>query len=186
MSGSSSFIGLIVVALLCLVVTLSVSGCHSAFKQKEAKIVQEPTTSTERLWAIAKKSSALTWLAIPIIALGAVAMFNGAVKLGMSAIIFGSVNLFMALATARFALIMATCGLIGSVAAVAASILAKNKALKEVVFGVQKIKDNADENNVDLVFQDKMREVLQKQTKSTKKFVKKIKSKLNKKEEGKA
>lgn len=183
--GKIDWIFWIVLAIMiACFITGAVAGCFSAFKQKEEiKNEKESTTSSERLWEAVKKTNKLTWLAIPIIALGAVAMFNGAAKLGMSAIIFGSVNLFMVLATARFALIMATCGLIGSMAAVAASILAKNKAIKEYVCGIEKIKDIAEEDNVDLVFQDKMKAVLQKQAKSTKKFVKKIKSKLDKKEE---
>jgi len=136
-----------------------------------------PETPKKQMWETIKGLTP-NWLAIPVISLGAVAMFNGAAKLGMSFIIFGSVNLFMALATSRFGFWMALCGLIGSFAAVTASIIAKNKALKEIIFGVQDIKQVAKEDNVDLVFQDKIKETLSKQAKSTKKIVAKIKGKL--------
>ncbi|KKK78291.1 hypothetical protein LCGC14_2845070, partial [marine sediment metagenome] len=72
-----------------------------------------PTVPKAQMWETIKGLTP-NWLAIPVIALGAVAMFNGAAKLGMSCIIFGSVNLFMALATSRFGFWMALCGLIGS------------------------------------------------------------------------
>jgi len=131
-----------------------------------------------QLWNTVKKSNWFIALSIPIIAFGAVAMFNGMKKLGISAVIFGSVNLFMALATARFAFIMAVCGLIGSVAAVVASILVKNRALKDIICNVQDIKNLAKNDNVDIVFQDKIKETLARQVKSTKKIVNDIKSKV--------
>ena len=150
------------------------------------KPIVEAESPARQLLNAAKKASWVNALAIPIIALGTVAMFNGAMKLGMSAIIFGAVNLFMALATARFALWMAIFGLIGSTAAVVLSILIKNKALKDVVNNVQIIKATAKNDNVDLVFQDKIKDTLKEQANSTKKLVNKIKIKtksvLNQKE----
>ena len=133
----ATLIFMLVGILICI--GLSVSGCNSECTwpwQKPQQIVQ-PQTPQQQLWHTVKKSNWLVTLAIPIIALGAVAMFNGAAKLGMSAMIFGAVNLFMALATARFALWMSIFGLIGSGLAVAASILSKNRALIEIVKGVQ-------------------------------------------------
>lgn len=177
--------------LVCIFLLTLCSGCR--FVQPIVDAIFQPPSSNDtetvppspssQLWKTVKKSNWITTLAIPIIALGAVAMFNGAMKLGMSAIIFGAVNLFMALATARFAFIMAVFGLIGSTAAVAISILVKQKALKEVVGNVQDIKDTAKVDNVDLVFQDKVKETLTKQAKSTKKLVSRIKNKLSNKKE---
>jgi len=87
-------------------------------------------------------------------------------------------NLFMALATARFALWMAIFGLVGSSAAVLLSVLVKNKALKEVVGNVQDIKGAARDSNDKRNLRENISETLKKQTKSTKKLVKKIKAKL--------
>lgn len=170
---------LIVIGVLILLnIVVLMSGCALVERVGEALFETKPKenpieTPKDKLWSTVKKSNWLVTLAIPIIALGAVAMFNGAAKLGMSAIIFGSVNLFMALATSRFAFWMALFGLVGSCAAVAASILAKNKALKEIVFGVQKVKEEA----IPDLYKPRAKELLAKQTKSTKKIVSKIKTK---------
>ena len=130
--------------LICIVLIL-INGCalfrpvSNFITGKPEPVITNPTP-TKQLWHTVKKSNWITTLAIPIIAFGAVAAFNGMVKLGMSAAIFGCVNLFMALATARFAMWMAVFGLIGSAVTVAASILVKNKALVEIIKGVQSYK----------------------------------------------
>ena len=171
---------IIIAILIALTVFFSVSGCalckrlSNAVFNTSPKPIVDPKTPSGRLWETIKKSTWITPIAIPIIALGAVAMFNGFAKLGMSAIIFGSVNLFMTLASARFALIMAICGLVGSILAVAASILTKNKALKEIICNVQDIKEEA----IPELFKPRAKELLSKQTSSTQKIVAKIKAKL--------
>ena len=179
----------IVGTVLWLVIVIgslvSVSGCNgllesiiNTFTGQEEETEVVPPTPAKQLYELAKRNSWISMMAIPIIALGAVAMFNGFGKLGMSAVIFGSVNLFMTLATARFALWMAVFGLIGSVTAVAASILAKNKALRDIICNLQTIKQIAKDDNVDLVFQDKIKETLKDQVKSTKKIVANVKTKV--------
>lgn len=169
--------------LLMLVIVTLCSSCallQSANNWFKPKPEPEPAPAnpSSQLWHTVKKSNWITTLAIPIIALGAVAAFNGMIKLGMSAAIFGCVNLFMALATARFAMWMAVFGLIGSVVTVGASILVKNKALIEIVKNIQKVKQTAKNDNVDLVFQDKIKEELTMQTKPTQKLVQNIKTNL--------
>ena len=104
-------------------------------------------------------------------------MWYGSFKLGMAFVIFGSINLYMTLAASRFSFWMAVCGFVGSVAALAAGMIAKNKALKDIICNVQDIKTTAKEDNVDIVFQDKIKDMLDKQVKSTKKIVAKIKAK---------
>jgi len=141
------------------------------FKPKPEPI---PANPTGQLWQTVKKSNWTTTIAIPIIALGAVAAFNGMVKLGMSAAIFGCVNLFMGLATARFAMWMAVFGLIGSVVTVATSILMKNKALIEIIRGVQKFK----EGSIDRPTKETLKQVLKIQSKPTQKLVQNIKTNL--------
>ena len=124
----NKFLMLIVIGVLIMILDfcmLICSGCNSGWILPGQKQIAAPNTPSGQLWHTVRKSNWLVTLAIPIIALGAVAMFNGAAKLGMSAIIFGCVNLFMALATARFALWMGIFGLVGSGLAVAASILSR-------------------------------------------------------------
>ena len=151
-------------------IVLAISGCAALQHRDTPTVAPAPGV---QLWQTVKKSNWLVTLAIPIIALGAVAMFNGAAKLGMSAVIFGCVNLFMALATARFALWMSVFGLIGSVAVVAASILARKKALVEIIKGVQDYRDNkVNGANLD------MRLTEAQKSKSTQKIVQNIKANL--------
>ena len=184
MDAYTKAISIMCIVLISFIVLCTITGCESMLKgvgqlvgigEKQPTVL--PDTPKKQMWETIKGLTP-NWLAIPVIALGAVAMFNGAAKLGLSCIIFGSVNLFMALATSRFGFYMALCGLLGSVAAVAASMLAKNKALKELVFGVQDMKQKAAEWKTSNEFQNDIRQVLKKQVKSTKKIVAKIKSKF--------
>jgi len=176
-NGRMVKVGMTAVCLLILfgLIMIHCSGCNESFTwpwQKPKQLVNPPTPA-QQLWHTVTKSNWLVTLAIPIIALGAVAMFNGAAKLGMSAIIFGCVNLFMALATARFALWMSIFGLIGSVTAVAASILSKNKALKEFVLGLQNYRKSQVENDdLDICLSQAQK------SKSTRKLVQDIKTNL--------
>jgi len=129
------------------------------------------STPANQLWQAARQTNWLVTVSIIIIAFGAVAFFQGMVKLGTSAALFGCVTLFLSLATARFALWMAVFGLVGAVAVVAASILLKNRALVEMISGTQKLKEglNKDESN----------KILSKpQSKSTQKLVQTIKTNL--------
>lgn len=169
------------IAITVIGVILTNGGCSTLTKfmsGSDAITIAPAPTPGQQLWQTAKKSNWLVTLAIPIIAMGAVAMFNGAVKLGMSSIIFGSVNLFMALATSRFAFWMALFGLLGSGLAVAASILAKNVALREIITGTQTLKDYSVEqykgnrSGINRLLTDKQKH------KSTQKIVQKIKSNL--------
>lgn len=184
MSQKTIFIAGLVIGVILFVIALNCPGCalveqvgNALFKSSKPDSNIVPVTSKGQLW-LTIKGLTPNWLAIPVIALGAVAVFNGAAKLGMSFIIFGCVNLFMALATSRFGFWMAAMGLIGSIAAVLASMFAKSKALRDIIGNLQTIKETAKDDNVDLVFQDKMKEVLANQVKSTKKVVAKVKSKM--------
>jgi len=103
------------------------------------------------------------------IAASVFAFLNGN-KLGLAGVAACCVSLFMALAVARFATWMAVCGLIGSVAASAVSILIKNTALKEIIKGVQ----NYRHTTANLTCIDKDLSDAQKHE-STKKIVKKVK-----------
>ena len=175
---------LIGILLMILGICIICSGCHSGWTWPgQVNTISQPNTPSGQLWHTVRKSNWLVTLAIPIIALGAVAMFNGAAKLGMSAIIFGCVNLFMALATARFALWMGVFGLIGSVLAVVASILTKNRALREIIYSNQWFKKGIRDNNGHLIA-DRLN-VAQNNTQSlsTKKIVQKVKTKLKLKKE---
>jgi hypothetical protein len=134
-------------------------------------------TPIEQLWNVAKQTNWLATLSILGIASGVFALMNGN-KIGISATIASCVSLFMTLAVARFATWMAVCGLIGSVAICAASILLKNKAIKEIIIGVQKAKDNMIGIGGENPGKTTLKKELDKQSKSTQKLVQLIKGNL--------
>lgn len=178
---------LIIISLLILFNVLALSGCgilqrtgDAIFNSIEKDKQVTPETSKDALWQTVKKAkdNLFTSMAIPIVALGAAVIYLGFKKLGMACVIFGAVNLIMSLASARFSFWMALFGFIGTMVALAASILAKNKAVKELVYNIQDIKQTARDDNLDIVYQDKIKEELTKQTKSTKKIISNIKAKL--------
>jgi len=177
----SCMIFVILYIIIMFIIGMFCIGCNSSWTWPGSKpdtITTPAPPPATQLWQTVKKSNWLTTLAIPIIALGAVAMFNGAGKLGMSAVIFGCVNLFMALATARFALWMGIFGLIGSATAVAVSILTRRKALFEIIKGVQKYREGHVENanfDADLAGAQK--------SSTTQRIVQEIKTKLKLKKE---
>lgn len=165
------------IILIIILLMLITSGC-GILKGFEKPFTggpgAPPKSPTHQLWKTAQKSNWMVTMAIPIIALGAVAAFNGMAKLGMSAAIFGCVNLFLALATARFAIVMAVFGLIGSCAVVGASILMKNRAITETVVGVQKYSEaGITIDNAKL--KDTLKDV---HSKSTQRLIGSVKSKL--------
>ncbi len=174
---TTTFIITIVILTVVTLLAICTSGC-SMLPHKQPILDLAKETPAGQMWRTVTKSNWLVTLAIPIVAFGAVAAFNGAAKLGFSSIIFGCVTLFMALATARFAMWMAVFGLIGSTAAVAASIYSRKKALVEIIEGVQDYRDNrVDHNDLDRRLATKQK------SPTTKKIVQKIKTELKNKGE---
>ena len=173
---------IVILSLVLLNIAVLMSGCAlvervvDAVFDTESKELVIPETPKEQLWQTIKGLTP-NWLAIPVIALGAAVIWNGKWKIGMTCVIFGSTNLFLALATSRFGFWMALCGFIGTCAALAASILEKNKALKEMVFGIQSAKRGFKKDHNDIVVARITNAQSNIQTESTKKIVAKIKTK---------
>lgn len=181
---------IIICILIGLTVLFSITGCGLLQRTSDwifvpsDKVEETPETSKDALWQTVKKAkdNLFTSMAIPIIALGAAVIYLGFRKLGMACVIFGAVNLIMALASAKFAFWMALFGFIGTALALAASILAKNRAVKELVYGAQAVKDYAVEQlKGNREGFNRILDGTQK-TKSTQKFVKRIKDKAKLKE----
>ena len=152
--------------------TLGLIGGCSLFPTSGSTIATVPT-ATQQLWKAAKNSNWLVTISILGVAAGAFAFLNGS-KMGLPCIGASCISLFMALAVARFSTWMAVFGLIGSLAAVGISVLVKNRAVKEIVVGVQKYKDGYSGSDSRSYLTDKLKE----QSKSTKKLVQNVKSKL--------
>lgn len=142
-AASGPLLALIIFLIILCIVG---SGCATwqGFQQdigihKPAEVAPSPGV---QLWKAAKNSNWLVTASILGMAAGVFALTNGASKLGIASIASASVSLFMALAVARFALWMAVFGLIGSFAAALFSILARRKALVEIITGVQEYRTN--------------------------------------------
>lgn len=166
-----------VIVFVAILILIMSSGCATLRGFLQSPAGDEPTIApkpTEQLWQAAKKSNWIVTFSILGIAGGIFALVNGATKLGTAAIASASVSLFMSLAVARFALWMAVFGLIGSVAAALFSILVRRKALVEIIRGVQKYK----ENNIAAPTKKTLKEILNKQSQTTKKIVGNMKNEL--------
>jgi hypothetical protein len=171
-AGLAIMIGMVIwMAIFCF-------GCNSGWTWPGSKPITQvvPPNATASMWSTVSRSNKLVPFAIPIIAIGAVVAFNGMAKMGMSCIIFGCVNLFMSLATSRFALWMSIFGLIGSAAAVAASILIKNKAVRELIMSAQKLKEATTTSPIDKEVANKV--LAEEQSTFTQRIVQQVKLSL--------
>jgi len=138
---SAVYIFAAIIVILGMIGVLA-SGCSMLSRQGPQPVITEPPTPGVQLWQAVKKSNWLVTISILGIAGGVFALANGSAKLGSAVIASGSTSLFMTLAVSRFAMWMAVFGLLGSLAAVLFSILARRKALVEIIKGVQDYKDN--------------------------------------------
>jgi len=116
-----------------IVLMLIIVGC--AIPPKRDSPDSAPPTPQERLYDSIKKSNWLVTLSILGIAAGVFALINGAAKLGAASIAASATSLYLSLAVARYAEWMAVCGLIGSIAAALFSIVARRRALFEIIEG---------------------------------------------------
>lgn len=142
MSSRIIWIVIILWIIFLGVITVCSMGCSMFSGQRSQSTITTSPTPGVQLWQAAKKSNWLVTISILGIAGGVFAMANGASKLGIATIASSSASLFMALAVARFSMWLAVCGLVGSIAAVLFSILARRKALVEIIKGVQNFKIN--------------------------------------------
>ncbi|MBE3101568.1 MAG: hypothetical protein IMZ47_04770 [Firmicutes bacterium] len=168
-----------------LLAILLTSGCRFVapivdfiFVNPNAAVVEKkPESPQEQLLHAAKGTNWLVALSILGIGAGVFAFVNGS-KIGIPVVVACAVSLFMALAVARFAMWMAVFGMVGAVAAVAISVIVKNKALKDVICNVQDIKESAANGGSKKSIQEDIKMTLTRQADSTKALVKKIKANL--------
>lgn len=164
--------------LLCVIVFIILSllcvglfSCSLLPTSGGSTITTVPTAA-QQLFKAAKNSNWLVTVSILGIAAGAFAFLNGS-KIGISCIGASCISLFMALAVARFSTWMAVFGLIGSLASVCISVLVKNRAVKEIVMGVEELKPAEGGN-----YSGTNKILANIQTKSTQKLVQNVKNKL--------
>ena len=146
------------------------SGC-SILRPGSGSTITTVPTAAQQLFKAAKNSNWLVTISILGVAAGAFAFLNGS-KIGLPCIGASCISLFMALAVARFSMWMAVFGLIGSLASVCISVLVKNRAVKDLIMGGQKIKGQGYTTlGINKILAEN-------QTKSTQKLVQNVKSKL--------
>ncbi|MHA1228791.1 MAG: hypothetical protein ACTSPV_18865 [Candidatus Hodarchaeales archaeon] len=162
--------------LVCSVILLmSTSGCLSSIQDLDDIVKPPVPTPQQQVWNAVKKSNWLVTISILGMAVGFFAFLNGN-KLGVPFVGASCISLFMALAVARFATLIAILGLIGSIVSTVLSILSRRKALEEVVKGFQYVKDEL----LPQKKRTKANEIMAstQKSKSTRKMVQQIKANL--------
>jgi hypothetical protein len=147
-----------------------------------------PSSPAAQMWKVVAKTNWVVTVCLLMFAAGLFTFFNGKPQLGL-AIVFSSVGtLFFGLAVHRFPTWMAVGGLIASIAGVAATIIMRHRAIIEIIKGGQAFKKQIEEkdlgavtlteseaNTVKKQFTEKQ---VGKQSPTTQKLVKQVKSKL--------
>ncbi len=161
-----------------------IGGC-SLFQMSPAdKIASLPETPQQQLFQTLAKTNWLFTLSVVGVGAGFFAFLNGSSKgLQFMAACFVVISLIIGLT--RYSTVIAAISMIGIVCLMIYSVLVKNKALREVVQGVQGIRDagslngHVTENNVDMDHSDVITSYLDNvQSKTTKAIVKAVKNKL--------
>jgi len=157
--------------ILCavLLAVLMLSGCAVPVQVAEQPAIAE--TAAEALMIAVQKTNWLVTISILGIAASAVAMFNGN-KNAIPIAVGCFVSLILALMVARFAFVLALSGLAVSVVLVGYTVYIKNRAMKEIVGGVQLFKEGDGGAAHDL------RAYLHVQSPSTKTIVREVREKL--------
>lgn len=164
---------------IILITFISMIICLIGVFLTSCSILQPNTldaSTPEQLVNVVFRTNWLVTLSIIGIAASFFSLLNG-FKWGLPAIASCCVALFMSLATARYSGFMAICGLVGSILIMVGSVLVKNKALLEIVTGVERLKENnSDTEDFKNVVHSNLESV---QTKHTKNIVKKVKARIN-------
>lgn len=168
---------IIYVLIMCLC-SFVLSGC-SLFQMSPAdKIASLPETPQQQLFQTLAKTNWLFTLSVVGVGAGFFAFLNGSSKgLQFMAACFVVISLIIGLT--RYSAWIAAAAMIGTVCLMIYSVLVKNKALREVVQGVQKIRDFP----IDSTVRNDLANVIVNslgptQSKTTKAIIKAVKGKL--------
>ena len=169
---------------LMLIFAFALPGC-SIFQASPAdKIAALPETPQQQLFQTLTKTNWLFTLSVVGVGAGFFAFLNGSSKgLQFMAACFVVISLIIGLT--RYSAWIAAIAMIGTVCLMIYSVLVKNKAMREVVSGIQNIREagsldgHANENNVSMEHTDVITSYLDNvQSKTTKAIVKAVKGKL--------
>lgn len=147
-----------------------------AFTSCATTLVQPPDPGSQLVTKLIIQNNWLLTISIFGVGAGFFAFLNGNSK-GISIMSACLVVMCLILMIAKFAVWLAIITMIGAVSLVAYTVLVRNRALKEVVTGVQFYKDKLLNKGMTITEQ-KFTDDLNDQSKQTQKLVKKIKEKL--------
>ncbi len=168
---------IIIYALLMCLLAFMLPGC-SLFQMSSAdKIASLPETPQQQLFQTLAKTNWLFTLSIVGVGAGFFAFLNGSSK-GLQFMAACFIVIILIIGLTRYSAWIAVTAMIGTVSLMLYSVLVKRKALREVIQGVQTIREDVGEaSNDDALFG--INGVLSAtQSKTTKAIVKAVKGKL--------
>ena len=171
---------LVIIMVLLLLFIMFAGGC-SLFQMSPAdKIAALPETPQQQLFQTIAKTNWLFTLSVLGVGAGFFAFLNGSSKgLQFMAACFVVISLIIGIT--RYSIVIAVLSMIGTVCLMVYSVLVKRKALREVIQGVELIRDDArtDPDNVSTLSDYGIKSLLSDaQSKTTKAIVQVVKGKL--------
>ena len=179
-----SVIGFTIILMLCLILIIFLatisSGCSLLQMSPADKIAALPETPQQQLFQTIAKTNWLFTLSVLGVGAGFFAFLNGSSKgLQFMAACFVVISLIIGIT--RYSIVIAVLSMIGTVCLMVYSVLVKRKALREVIQGVELIRDDArtDPDNVSTLSDYGIKSLLSDaQSKTTKAIVQAVKGKL--------
>lgn len=180
------FITTIIFAALVLYCILLLGGCNVLQPQESKPILDPITPSTQVIWKTIKATDWLSSLFILAIAGGVFVGLNG-LKSGWLASLAAFVGLIVKAGMSNV-YVYWMCGLllVGVVVLILLSVFVKNRAIKELVCGVERVKANCTKDNLEVIKAESVGKLINKevsisQSKETTSLILDTKAKLKKK-----
>ena len=171
--------GLLIMGIFILFILLAMSSGCSLFQMSPAdKIASLPETPQQQLFQTIAKTNWLFTLSVVGMGAGFFAFLNGSSK-GLQFMAACFMVISVIIGVTRYSAVIAMLSMIGTVCLMIYSVVVKNKAMREVVEGVQDVRDMPLNDTIYNELADRMDGVLDEvQSKTTKAIVKIVKNKL--------
>ncbi len=171
--------GLLIMGIFILFILLALSSGCSLFQMSSAdKIASLPETPQQQLFQTLAKTNWLFTLSIVGVGAGFFAFLNGSSK-GLQFMAACFIVIILIIGLTRYSAWIAVTAMIGTVSLMLYSVLVKRKALREVIAGVQNLRDYPLDGTINNELAADLDGILDTvQSKTTKALVKKVKGKL--------
>ena len=167
----------LLIAVILIIIVLN-SGCAILQPRGGDTIADLPTTGPEAMFQTLKKANWLFTLSVIGVGAGFYAFLNGSSK-GIQVMASCFVVLSLIIGVTKYSAVIAAIAMIGAVCLMIYSTLVKGKAIREVVQGVQNVRDYPLDGTIINELADDLDGILDTvQSKTTKAIVKSVKSKL--------